>query len=219
MTIDERRASSEQKGLERILALSDGVFAFAITLLVLGLTVPSLISGEARTSLNLLKSLSGEFASFYSYGLSFFIIAVWWVAHHRVFRYIVGYDSRLMWQNLLFLLFITIIPFLTELLNQYGDIQAAVVIYDISQFFGGLALSAVWSHATNKKHSLVANTLTQEQIRNIRIRGYVVPLTFLITIGIVFVLPTWISPSVANFALIGIVPLTRLVSRRKYTKD
>ena len=204
---------NEQKGLDRILALSDGVFAFAITLLVLGLTVPALSKGESRTSLNLFKSLSGDLGAFYSYAMSFFVISIWWTAHHRIFRDILRYDRTLMWRNLFFLLFITIIPFLTQLLNEYGDIRIAVIIYDLVQAFGGLALSSVWSHAS-QHHLLISKSLTRAQIRNASLRSYVPSIGFVVAIILTFVIPSGISPSIANFAIFLIYPLNRIVFRK-----
>ncbi|HZW55199.1 MAG TPA: TMEM175 family protein [Nitrososphaerales archaeon] len=150
-------------------------------------------------------------------GLSFFIIAVWWVAHHRLFRYIIGYDAALMWRNLVFLLFITIIPFLTEILDQYGDIEVALIIYNLSQFMGGLALNSVWNHATSKQ-LLISKSLTQDQVRNIRLRGYVPSIVFALAIGVSFLLPPGISPATANLTLFAMFPLLRIVGR-KNTKD
>jgi uncharacterized membrane protein len=212
MIADERGTeSAEEKGLDRILALSDGVFAFAITLLVLSLTVPTL-TGE-KNSLNLLGSLAGELPTFYTYALSFFVISVWWVAHHRLFRYIKRYTTTLMWLNLFFLLFITIIPFLTEILDQYGSIQAALIIYDLTQLFGGLALYAIWTYATGH-HMIDSKTLSRSQIRNIRIRSLVPSLIFLLAIAISFVLPQGTPPSTANFALFCMFPLLRIAARK-----
>lgn len=77
---DETASSSEQRGLDRILALRDGVFAFAITLLVFGLAVPSISQdGQSQATLNLelLQSLGADATAFYSYGISFAVIGIW----------------------------------------------------------------------------------------------------------------------------------------------
>lgn len=214
MSDEDASGSGEQKGLDRILALSDGVFAFAITLLVLGLAVPAI---TLQTSSSLLVALSKESSSFYSYAISFVVISVWWVAHHRLFRYITKYDSALLWINLAFLLFITIIPFLTELLNKYGNIVLAVVIYDVSQILGGLALSILWRYATNKH--LLTKSLIPAQIRNIRIRGYVPMIAFLLAIAVAFALPKGVDPSDSMFVLFVMFPLMRFASRKKITSE
>jgi len=228
MTNDEDSSvsTSEHRGLGRILSLSDGVFAFAITLLVLGLAVPDIAeSGLSQASLNskLLESLSTEITAFYSYGVSFAVIGIWWVAHHRLFRHITRYDRVLMWRNLFFLLFITIIPFLTQLLSQYGNIGIAVVIYNAFQSVGGLALGAIWTHAS-KNHLLVSRSLPETQIKNIRVRNLVPSLVFLIALAIALLFSysynyLSIPPAFANFALLGMLPLMRIVSRKNKTKD
>jgi uncharacterized membrane protein len=217
------RESAEQRGFDRILALSDGIFAFAITLLVLGLTVPTLtgvntIANPNLLNLKLLGSLSGELSTFYSYALSFFVISVWWIAHHRVFRYINKYNTTLMWLNLFFLLFITIIPFLTELLNLYGNIQVSVIIYNLSQFIGGLALNGIWIYAT-KHHLIDSKALSQAQIKNIRNRGVVPSIVFLLAIVAALILPYFgIAPADAEFALFAMFPLQRTFARRSRTQ-
>lgn len=221
MNDEEATSSSESRGLDRILALSDGIFAFAITLLVLGLTVPTIAeNGLSQVALNtkLLQSLGAETTAFYSYGISFVVISIWWVAHHRLFQYIKRYDTTLMWRNLFFLLFVTIIPFLTQLMNDYGNVGVAVVIYDASQIAGGLALIGVWRHAS-KSHLLVNRSLTEAQIKNIQFRNYIPAVIFLLALVIaIFFSFTYssigIPPAFANFALFGIWPMMRIAARR-----
>ena len=209
---DERAGTAaDERGLDRILSLSDGIFAFALTLLVLSLTVP-VLSGE-RTSLNLLSSLSNDFNAFVSYGVSFFVISTWWVAHHRTLGHVKRYDSSLMWMNLFFLLFITIIPFLTELVNTYGDIQAAVIIYDGSQLLGGLTLSALWRHVS-KKHFLIEKKLTDEQIKIIKIRTLIPSFVFLGAIGVSF-----ITSAYSNFTLFAMFPAYMILARKSKLTD
>lgn len=214
-------SSSQERGLDRILALSDGIFAFAITLLVLGLTVPSITeSGLSQIALNskLLESLGTETTAFYSYGISFVVIAIWWVAHHRIFQYIKKYDQALMWRNLLFLLFVTIIPFLTQLMNDYGNVGVAVIIYDASQFVGGFALAGIWKHASDN-HLLINKSLSEDQIKSMQFRNYVPSIIFLaaLVIAVLFSFSyqaLGIPPAFANFALFGIAPMMRLSARK-----
>ena len=213
-------SSSQERGLDRILALSDGIFAFAITLLVLGLTVPNISeSGLSQIALNskLLESLGAETTAFYSYGISFAVIAIWWVAHHRIFQYIKRYDQALMWRNLLFLLFVTIIPFLTQLMNDYGNVGIAVIIYDASQFVGGFALAGIWKHASSK-HLLISRSLSEGQIKGMQFRIYIPSMIFLIALVVAALFSfsyqtIGIPPGCANFALFGIAPMMRLASK------
>jgi hypothetical protein len=86
MTTEEESGVGLRYGLDRVLGLTDAVFAFVVTLLVLDLVVPSLAS-EA-TSFDLLEALSNEWVSFLDYGISFLIAGAWWNGRHRNFRYI-----------------------------------------------------------------------------------------------------------------------------------
>lgn len=123
----ERHSRSERETeFARIVAFTDGVFAVAITLLVLKLDVPNLPSGlEPRISEELLRL----WPTFLSYLLSFAVIGRFWVAHHRFFGTLDGFDARLMNLNLLNLSLIVLIPFTTEVLDDYGEQPAAPILY------------------------------------------------------------------------------------------
>ena len=102
------------RNFERVISFSDGVFSIAITLLVLSLTVPVMTGGDAADKLAL--SLIGEWPTFFVYIISFLIIGNWWISHHRIYQHIKQADRTLLWLNLFFLLFITLIPFQTSLI-------------------------------------------------------------------------------------------------------
>lgn len=95
----------------RMEAFSDGVFAVAITLLVLTLEVPQ-IADSVVTS-ELWPKLLELWPKLLSYVLSFLLVGIYWVAHHNTFHYITGTDRTLLWLNLLLLLCIVFIPFPT----------------------------------------------------------------------------------------------------------
>jgi len=106
----------------RVVAFSDGVFAIAITLLVLGLTVPAGtddLGGELRDRLDEL----------YAYGISFAVLSSLWLSHHRFYAALARFDTRLIGLNLLYLAFIALVPWTSDLLGNYSDDVSAVVIY------------------------------------------------------------------------------------------
>jgi uncharacterized membrane protein len=160
----EEDESNKQRGygLDRVLAISDGVFAFAITLLVLDLTVPVLSSGAS--SADLWQALSKEWVSFLSYITSFFIAGVWWNAHNVNFKFIRDSDSTLRWLNLIFLLWIALLPFFTKILDQYNTLQIAVVLYATDQAFAGVFMGLSWWYASGN-HRLVDKDLKNSVIR------------------------------------------------------
>src|SRR3954471_24131831 len=85
-------------GIERIAAFSDGVFAIAITLLVLNLKIPSLPADASSTAL--WSELLDDLPNLQAYVLSFLVIGLFWMTHHRVFTYIRRYDTTLVCLNL-----------------------------------------------------------------------------------------------------------------------
>jgi uncharacterized membrane protein len=131
--------------LDRIIFFSDGVFAIAITLLVIGLKVPSLPSGFTDSELS--RRLLDEWPRVASYALSFAVVGLYWMAHHRVFAHLRGFDRRLILLNLLFLGLIAFLPFPTGVFGRYGDHRPSVVFYAASMAAAGVALTAIWAYA------------------------------------------------------------------------
>ena len=118
---NESVTGPEGTDLTRIVAFTDGVFAIAITLLVLNFDVPE--TGDLHKELDKLLPDLG------AYFLSFAVIARFWVIHHRVFATLRSFDRRLMALNLLYLSLIVLVPFTTELLSDYGDDAPAPITY------------------------------------------------------------------------------------------
>jgi uncharacterized membrane protein len=128
-------ASGEsRRGFERTIAFSDGVFAIAITLLVLSIDVPKLGHGE-----RLDHALSNLGDNIVSYFIGFAVIGLFWVGHHYFFGSLRGFDGRLLWLNLLYLSFIGLLPFTTALLGDYGNDPTALTAYAINVGLAGLA--------------------------------------------------------------------------------
>jgi uncharacterized membrane protein len=200
--------------LDRVLAISDGVFAFAITLLVLDLFVPVLLPGA--TSADLGQALSKEYVSFVSYLLSFFIAGVWWNAHNRNFGFIRSADSTLRWLNLMFLVWIALLPFFTKILNQYGNLQLAVVLYAFDQAGAGLFMTLSWWYSS-RKHRLIDKTLKDRTIKYITLRNAIPVLSFVISMGLSFF--GAIVAFASWFAMIPALMLTRRFERRNQEQE
>ena len=116
-------ANQGRRGVERLEAFSDGVFAIAITLLVLGIEIPDVSDSDLGTA------LSDLIPSIYAYFLGFAVIGLFWVGHHAFFAQVERHDARLLWTNLLFLALIAAMPFSTGLIGEYGGTQAATIIF------------------------------------------------------------------------------------------
>jgi uncharacterized membrane protein len=108
----------------RIVAFTDGVFAIAITVLVLSLDVPPDLADE-----DLHDHLIDAWPQLFAYFLSFAVIGRFWIAHHEVFSMLHDFDRRLMALNLVYLSMVVLIPFPTELLGEFGSETDSVVLY------------------------------------------------------------------------------------------
>jgi uncharacterized membrane protein len=108
----------------RIVAFTDGVFAIAITVLVLGIDVP-----EELPDADLHDFLLDSWPQLFAYFLSFAVIGRFWLSHHRMFSMLHDFDRRLLVLNLAYLSLIVLIPFPTNLLGEYGSEADAVVVY------------------------------------------------------------------------------------------
>src|SRR3954452_20735338 len=120
-----RHRDEAEVEFNRIVAFSDGVFAIAMTLLVLGLTVPS-------GSEDLTHDLLDNQGDFLAYGISFAVLGRYWLSHHRFFSALERFDGRLMGLNLVYLAFIALVPFSSEVLGDYSRETGAIVVYAIN---------------------------------------------------------------------------------------
>jgi uncharacterized membrane protein len=129
----------------RIDALSDGVFAIAITLLVLELDVPS----PTESSESLLADLGSQWPSYLGYLVSFAFIGSVWVAHSRISKFLRAADQVFVGMNLLLLLLVSILPFTTKLmathLNDSGE-RVAVVVFGANLLLAGIAVNVLLGH-------------------------------------------------------------------------
>jgi len=184
-----RGAEVPGEDLSRIISLTDGVFAFALTLLVLGLTVPTLSGtaglSSAEVSGRLGAALHNDWPTFVGYVFAFVMIAFWWTYHHRTFRFIERYDTVLMWANMAVLLEIAVMPFVLQVYTMYSDTQVAVALFATMQMVTGLTLNLVWRHASGG-HRLVDPNLDPAEIRYFANWGLVPVLVFAASVGLSF---------------------------------
>jgi uncharacterized membrane protein len=125
-------ASHEGYDIGRLLAFSDGVFAIAITLLVLSIPVPNVPHGADEGS-RLAAALGLLAPNLVGFCLSFVLVGTHWISHHRMLRQLTFCDARLLWLNLLLLLGICLVPFATTLLVHYGDSAVGAISYGTLQ--------------------------------------------------------------------------------------
>ncbi|MGZ7067388.1 MAG: TMEM175 family protein [Methanobacterium sp.] len=114
----------------RIEALTDGIFAIAMTLLVLALAVPDI--AEPITNGAVQNALYGIIPSLYTLILSFILLALFWNIHHRVFQRIKQVNNILLWINMIWLLFVVLVPFSASLTGKYGQFPISHAVFNIN---------------------------------------------------------------------------------------
>ena len=178
MTASSSDESEPGMTTHRIEALTDGIFAIAMTLLVLTLDIP-----EAKTELiqtvELHRMLIGQMHKFFNYALSFLLLAIFWVKHHQQFHFIKRTNRKHLWINIVTLMFIALIPFSTSLIGDYNDDRVAEFFFASNLFIIGMLFLWNWVYAT-KGHRLVDRSLDPQRIALWKKRGAVIPLVSLL---------------------------------------
>ena len=195
---------------DRIVNLSDGVFAIAITLLILDIRVPdlpeNLVAGE----------LPGELLSLWpkylGYFLSFVGISTFWMIHHSIFRPITDYHRSLHYLNFLFLMLVAFVPFPTSLLGEYGNHQLPVAVYAATLAVGRLLLTAIHWYST-RDDRLLGEAQDPRTVRFFLIRGLTIPAIFLLSIGISF-----FSVSAAVWSWLVMLAVDAVIVRRRLSR-
>jgi uncharacterized membrane protein len=189
-----------EEGIGRILALSDGVFAIATTLLILEIAVPATTSDA-----DLPKALLGLWPRYLAYVISFVVIARFWVAHRQAFQLIARDDAVLVYLNLLLLMFVAFLPFPTAVLGQHAGSPAAAILYASSVVLTSLAAAAYWWYASGRGN-LLRPDARRAQVRAMRARSLASPVFFALTLPIAV-----FAPYAAEIVWLFVFPLTRVV--------
>jgi uncharacterized membrane protein len=148
------------RNLERLAALSDGIFAVAMTLLVLDLHIPT--SAQVHLEGDLLLALGAMGPQWIAYGMSFLTLGIFWAGQQTQLNHIAEGTRDLAWIHLGFLFAITLMPLSTRLLAEFITYRVALAIYWLNIFVPGAMLYWSWAHAT---HSDLVKADTPTEIR------------------------------------------------------
>jgi uncharacterized membrane protein len=192
---------------DRVLFFSDAVFAIAITLLVVDLRVPDEV-------LNAGDQLHADKYRILGFAISFLVIGLFWMGHHRLFRYITALDRPVIFLNLLFLGTIAFLPYPTALLFASSTKQVpATVFYAACVAGAGLVELAIWLYAL-RAEGLVPASISPASRRYVTAQILPTPVVFGLSIPVAFV-----APGVAPFTWILLVPIGRLLPRIMRAKE
>jgi uncharacterized membrane protein len=176
--------SRDEKETGRVEAFSDGVFAIAITLLILDVHVPRDL--PATTTLS--NALLAQWPSYLAFITSFALIGIMWINHHKLFTLIKRSDHLLLVFNALLLLGATVVPFTTSLLAEYighGEQRVAAMVY-MGNFFGiAVFFNLLWRYAARGRH-LLGRDVSEDEVRSVN-RAYTLgPPVYLLCFAIAY---------------------------------
>jgi len=210
-----RRVDDDQDmpGIDRLLALTDGVVAIALTLLVLQLQIPATqnLEDDTHSASALWHALQVDGAELTSYLVSFFIIAQFWLVHHRVLRNMRGHSEGLAWRNFAFLLTLTLMPFTSDLLGRYGDNPLAITLFGLNLL--AISFTTQWIQLYADRHQLI------DDERRSRVEERVGRARAVLTVGVVSLALVlgWTDTGLARYVwlLFLVVPVlgTRIAAR------
>lgn len=202
--------ADDQKDLRilknRLEALVDGIFAFAMTLLATGLVIPHLSKTEAKVKLAaILAEMQSEFISFI---VAFFVLASFWRIHNRQYHYVRIIDSGVMRITIFMLVFVVLMPFTTNISGDYSDVQIAVCLFHGNMFGLGLLLLIHWWYLTRTPEITSPPISRSTAIKGI-CRSMITPVISAIAFIVSFISPSW---SMAVYLLI--IPCIAVAEKR-----
>jgi uncharacterized membrane protein len=193
--------------IEHVISFSDAVFAFAITLMALTIDIPDLPPNLSQSEL--LQRLDDSYPQLEDYIISFAVIAIFWISYHQVFNHIRGSHISMVYLNLLFLLFITLLSLTTSFVTNYASYQIPYIIYCTVVIMTSSLLVLIWWYAT-KEYRLVDKGMHPLFIKGTFFALLAIPIIFSISVAISF-----IDLDIAQYFWLSIIPMNVLI-RYKY---
>lgn len=162
------RSPHDPIGSSRLLSFSDGVFAIAVTLLVFNLKIPDIPEGDVHRLLP--GAIKAMLPRFFTYLVSFLLIAIFWTIHHRMLDLVIQVDYTFIWINVLYLLVISFTPFPSALMGTYPGESFSMIFY-ICCMFAVVSLSLLMWRYASRDYRLISKETTAATINYFFIRG------------------------------------------------
>ncbi len=189
-------------------ALSDGIFAFAMTLMVINLVIPQIPDKDAAALLpGILAGMWGEFLIFV---IAFFVVASFWVSHHRIMQRIQYVNDRIVSITILFLFFIVLVPFTTALSGDYSFVLIAVLLFHTNLLVASVILSLMGWYIHNHISDLNPGAAIPVWVG--KDRAMVIPIISLAAIAVSFVDPQ------ESFWCYALIPMILFIIRHLVKK-
>ena len=199
--------------IDRIALFSDAVFAIAVTLLIIEIKVPHV--APSATDAGIWEKLEEMVPELMGFLISFFVISLYWLTHHRLFSFIINYNQKLLANNLLFLLSIVIMPFSSAFYSAYFATATKIpmAFYVANICFSGLMSYRLWKIVSKPGSGLSEGLENRVLLRYFFVRSLLVPSTFVL----VFLLSLLIG-SYAYYASFLILFANRIIGAYYHKK-
>lgn len=190
----------------RVEALSDGVFAIAMTILVFNLKLPENLTRES-TATDVWQGMEKLIPQFTTYIISFLILGAMWMTHHDLFQVLKRVDRQLISLNIIYLAFISLVPFSTSVFGSHLETLPGMIVYWTNTLMASGTLGWIWRTA-RRNPGILDGELTTDRQRVISERLLLMPVISVAAIGLAMIKPLY------GVSLIWIVPLGYRVIQR-----
>lgn len=172
---------------KRLESLTDGIFAFAMTLLVVFIDLPN--KSKVITSQQFHSYFVGQIPEIISYAIAFILLANFWTIHHQQSQIISRTDKKHTWINFLILLFIVLVPFTSAFVGDYSHDWLTLALFGLNLFIVSLLFYLNWSYAVSCQDKLIDKEFSKEEITATSRRLMIVPIVSLLGVIFAFILP------------------------------
>lgn len=187
----------------RLEALSDSIFAFAMTLLVLSFNIPS--AGQMSTPAGVVDYIGHFWQEFLFYVLSFIILASYWMTHHRQFHLIRKVDVIMTWLNISLLLLVAMLPFSTNMIGEFSGHLFVALLFNLNIFFISLAFRLMMAYAVSHSE-IMAEDCDLAAIRASHNRNWIFP-----AVALLAVIVSFYDPRSSTLVYLLVPPLRFLI--------
>lgn len=181
----EMRPDVHERTSERLESLADGIFAFAMTLLVLNIQIPVLNHRAAVRALPM--AIFTLWPHIFAFITSFAVLAVFWAIHHKHFTAIRKVNDVIIWINMGMLMMVVLLPFTTAMFGEYGDVFLAAILFELNMFAIGIMFFVNYVYALRR--GLVDKNASKGHIRSRMVRNLVIPGISLVAMAIAIFSP------------------------------
>lgn len=185
----------------RLEGLSDCIFAFAMTLLVIGLNIPDKAT-LVQSNDYVIRVLFSLRSDFLHYVLAFLILGAFWLGHHIQLHSVRNIDRTYVWINLITLLFVALLPFSTSFSGDFSEAPFGAIVFHLNLFAIGMGMFCQWKYATGG-YRLTDPSLKPAYIRRVSIRNLLVPGISILCILVALGGSTWSSAIYMTLPVVG----------------